>query len=64
MVSGKLPPVRVRVWFRVSVRIRVRGDFPWGAIVLEPYRIYLRKHFVYFGRNRSLFSMIRESIFF
>ena len=27
------PPARVRVWFRISVRIRAeggRGDFPWG----------------------------------
>ena len=23
-----MPPVRVRVWFRVSVRIRVGGNFP------------------------------------
>ena len=28
--------VRVRVWFRVSVKIRVRGQFSSGAIVLEP----------------------------
>ena len=33
-VSGKLPPwkfvppVRVRVWFRISVRIRAGGSFP------------------------------------
>ena len=29
-------PVRVRVWFRVSVRIRVGGNFLQGAIFLEP----------------------------
>ena len=32
-MSGKLPPVRVRVWFRISARIRDGG----GAIFLEPY---------------------------
>ena len=30
------PPVRVRVLFRVSVRIRVGGQLSLGAIVLEP----------------------------
>ena len=34
---GKFPPVRVRVWFRVSVRNRVWGQFSSGAIVLEPF---------------------------
>ena len=29
--------VRVRVWFRVSVRNRLGGQFSSGAIVLEPY---------------------------
>ena len=24
------PPVRVRFWFRISVRIRTRGQFSWG----------------------------------
>ena len=33
------PPVRVRVWFRVSVELRVAGQFSSGAIVLEPYYI-------------------------
>ena len=35
---GKLLPVRVSVWFRVSVKIRVGGgsQFSSGAIVLEP----------------------------
>ena len=33
------PPVRVRVWFRVSVRIRFGGQFSSGAIVLEPFSI-------------------------
>ena len=42
LVSGQLPPrkiaplVSARVWFRVRVRIRVRGEFFSGAIVLEP----------------------------
>ena len=28
---GKLPPpIRGRVWFTISVRIRSRGNFPWG----------------------------------
>ena len=49
MVSGQFPPkkiapspVRVTVWFRVMVRIRVGGggrggvQFSSGAIVLEP----------------------------
>ena len=31
------PPVGVRVWFRVSVRIRVGGEFSSGAYVLEPF---------------------------
>ena len=35
------PLVRVRVWFRVSVRIRVWGQFSSGAIALEPLQIYL-----------------------
>ena len=41
-MSGKLPPrkigppVRVRVWFRISVRIRAGGQFSSGAIFLEP----------------------------
>ena len=30
------PPVRVRVWFRISVRIRAGGQFSSGAIFLEP----------------------------
>ena len=30
------PPIRVRVWFRVGVRIRLGGQFSSGAIVLEP----------------------------
>ena len=32
------PPVRIRVWFRVSVKIRfgAGGQFSSGAIVLEP----------------------------
>ena len=29
-------PVRVRVWFRISVRIRAGGQFSSGAIYLEP----------------------------
>ena len=30
------PPVMVRVWFRISVRIRAGGQFSLGAIFLEP----------------------------
>ena len=33
---GKLAPVRVTVWFRVSVKIRVAKKFSPGVIVLEP----------------------------
>ena len=29
------PPVRIRVWFRISVKTRVKGQFSSGAIVLE-----------------------------
>ena len=29
-------PFKVRVWFRVSVRIRVMGQFSLGASCLEP----------------------------
>ena len=35
-MSGQLPqrkippPVKVRVWVRVSVEITVGGNFPWG----------------------------------
>ena len=36
MVSGKLTLVRVRVWFRIIVRIRAVGQFSSGAILLEP----------------------------
>ena len=31
------PPVRVRVWFRISVRIRAGGQFSSRAIFLEPH---------------------------
>ena len=31
------PPVRVRVWFRISVRISAGGQFYAGAIFLEPF---------------------------
>ena len=34
-VSGQLPPVRVRVWVRVSVG----GQFLSGANVLEPLKV-------------------------
>ena len=42
-MSGKLPrrkigpPVRLRVWFRISVRIRAGGQFSSEAIFLEPF---------------------------
>ena len=35
---GKLTLVKNRVWFRVRVRIRDRGNFPRGSIFLKPYR--------------------------
>ena len=41
-VPGQLPPrkiahqFKVRVWFRLSVRIKVRGQFPPRASCLEP----------------------------
>ena len=35
---GKLTLVRNRVWFRVRVRIRDRGNFPRRSIFLKPYR--------------------------
>ena len=38
--GGKFPPVRVQVWFRASVKIRVGGQFSLGAIVLEPFEIH------------------------
>ena len=31
------PPVRVRVWFRIRVRIRAGGQFSSGAFFLEPF---------------------------
>ena len=31
-----MPAVRLRVWFRFSVRIRARGQFSSWAIFLEP----------------------------
>ena len=41
MVSGKCPPVKVRVSFRVG------GQFSSGAIVLEPFFMYqLKKFFI------------------
>ena len=49
VVSGqlpprKIPPIRVRVWCSVSVKIRVRGDnFPRGGIVPKPFQIYSTK---------------------
>ena len=32
-----LPPVRVRVWFRVSIKIRVGEQFSSREVVLEPF---------------------------
>ena len=37
------PPVRVRVWFRVSIKIRVGGSFPWGQLY---FLLKLRTHFL------------------
>ena len=46
MVPGQLPlrkiiplPVGVRIWVKVGVRIRVRGQFSSGEIVLEPPKL-------------------------
>ena len=33
------PPVRVRVWFRISVRIKAGEQFSSGAIFLEPLAV-------------------------
>ena len=32
-------PARVRIWFRVRIRIRVEGQFSSGEIVLEPFQV-------------------------
>ena len=42
VASGKLPtrkiaPVRLKIWFRISVRIRAGGQFSSGEIFLEPF---------------------------
>ena len=42
-LRGKLLPVRVRVWFRVSVRIKTGGQFSSGVFVLEPFIMVLLK---------------------
>ena len=41
--QGKFPPVRVRVWFTISVRIRAGGNFPRGQFSWNhiPQCIYL-----------------------
>ena len=31
--------VRVGIWFRVRIRVRVEGQFSSGAIVLEPFQV-------------------------
>ena len=58
MVLGRLPPrkiappVRVSVWFRISVRIRAGGgQFSMGAVFLEPISIadQLRNFFCNFA---------------
>ena len=36
------PPVKVRAWFRIRVRIRVGGGLSSGAIVLEPNKTTCR----------------------
>ena len=33
------PPVKVRVWFRDSVRSKVEGQFSSGAIIIEPWKV-------------------------
>ena len=40
-------PVGVRVWFRVNVSFRVRGQFSSGAIVLETVKMMMKM------KNRS-----------
>ena len=40
--SENCPPVRVRVWFRISVRIRAGGQFSSGVIFLEPFYLYTK----------------------
>ena len=45
--QGKLPPVSVSVWFRVSVKIKVGGQFSSGTIVLEPYYMNTLGSFVF-----------------
>ena len=47
---GKLPPVRVRVWFRISVRIRAGGKFSSEAIFLDSFEI-ASKYFSIFNNK-------------
>ena len=39
------PMVRVRVWFRFRVRIRVWGQYSSGTLVLEPFPLDFTKYF-------------------
>ena len=51
VVSGqlpprKIPPIRVRVWCSVSVKIRVRGDnFPRGELSQNRFKYTVRNQF-------------------
>ena len=58
------PLVRVRVWFRISVRIRAgEGQFSSGAIFLEPLLCYLVMH-IHWHKMSCHMSNLRGSIFF
>ena len=70
---GKLPPpVRVRVWFRISVRIRAEGgggggQFSSEAIVLEPFENFLIRNLIHFHITHSLqrhFQKDRDNLFY
>ena len=50
------PPVRVRVWFRISIRIRAAGQFSWGAIFLEPFLLY--EFFIEYFSGNHIWSSI------
>ena len=39
------PPFRVRVWFRVSVRIKIGRQFSSRALVLESFNGHVKTYF-------------------
>ena len=45
------PSVRVRVWFSVTVRIMVGGQFSLKATVLEP--VFTRPNITYFEEKKQ-----------